>query len=90
MVVIPRYTDAPPQVLWWEMDELIFFFLFVFLGILTGSMTPYLLGGIASTFVLSKLKGGKSDGVIIHWLWWHGFPGAILTGPPSHIREFTE
>lgn len=91
MVTIPRYLDTPPQILWFEIDELIFFLVSMVVGILTRTLTACLLVGIASVFVLSKLKSGQSDGVILHWWWWHGIPGFTLRrGPPAQITEFLE
>lgn len=91
MVTIPRYLDNPPQILWFEIDELLFLLIALVVGILTRTLTTCLLIGAASVWVISKLKGGQSDGVVLHWWWWHGIPGfALRWGPRSDIRELLE
>jgi conjugal transfer pilus assembly protein TraL len=91
MVTIPRYLDNPPQLLWFELDELLFLLISIIVGILTRTLTICLLVGLASVWVISKLKGGQSDGIVLHWWWWYGIPGFRLRrGPPSQIRDYCE
>ena len=40
MVKIPRYIDTQPQILWWELDEVIVLILCLFVGILTRQLQP--------------------------------------------------
>lgn len=88
---IPRYMDALPQILWWELDELVILFLSFFLGLITRQLTTLLIVGVISTFILAKLKNGKSDGFIFHLAYWYGIPSFAIKGVPSGaIREFVE
>lgn len=90
MVTIPRYIDNQPQILWWELDELILLLAAMFVGVVTRTLTYCLLVGAASVWLIARLKTGQSDGVVYHFAWWHGVPGFRLRGPSSEIREFLE
>lgn len=90
MVAIPRYIDSPPQILWWELDELILLLASMFFGVATRTLTYCLLVGFVSVWIIAKLKGGRSEGIVLHWCWWHGVPGFRLRGPSSEVREFLE
>lgn len=88
---VPRYMDSLPQILWWEVDELALLFLTFFLGILTKQLTLLVGMGLVATFILSKVKNGKSDGFIFHLAYWYGVPGFQLRGAPDgSVREFVE
>ena len=80
MVRIPRYIDTQPQILWWELDEIIVLIMSLFVGILTRQLTYFLLGGFIATYFITKLKNGKSDGFIFHLAYWYisfiGFIGS--------------
>ncbi|ALA58007.1 type IV conjugative transfer system protein TraL [Nitrospira moscoviensis] len=90
-VFIPRYMDNPPQIAWWELDELIVLILCGFIGILTRQLTSLLIVGLMCTFMISTLKSGKSDGFIFHCAYWYGIPGFDLPqGPQGTIRELIE
>jgi conjugal transfer pilus assembly protein TraL len=91
MVRIPRYIDTQPQILWWELDEVILLVLSLFAGILTRQLTYFLLGGFVATYFVSKLKSGKSKGYVFHWFYWLGIPSFQFRSlPPGHRREFLE
>lgn len=91
MVMIPRYLDSPPQILWFEIDELLFLLIAIVVGIVSQTLTYCLLAGLASVVILSKMKTGQSEGLILHWWWWHNIPGMTLRhGPPSEYVEFLE
>ncbi len=90
-VFILRYLDNPPQIAWWELDELIVLILCGFIGILTRHLTFLLIVGLVCTFMISTLKSGKSDGFIYHCAYWYGIPGFDLPlGPQETIRELIE
>jgi conjugal transfer pilus assembly protein TraL len=91
MVKIPRYIDTQPQLLWWELDEVIVLILCLFVGILTRQLTYLLLGGFVSTYFITKLKTGKSDGYVFHWFYWLSIPSfQFRRVPPGDRREFLE
>jgi len=91
MVKIPRYIDTQPQILWWELDEVIVLLLSIFAGIVTRQLTYFLIGGFIATYFITKLKSGKSKGYVFHWLYWLGIPSFQFRNvPPGHYREFLE
>jgi len=91
MVKIPRYIDTQPQILWWELDEVILLVLALFAGIMTRELTYFLLGGFIATYFMAKLKSGKSKGYVFHLFYWLGIPSFQFRGlPPGHRREFLE
>jgi conjugal transfer pilus assembly protein TraL len=89
--VIPRYIDSPPQLLWWELDEVIVLIICVFAGMLARELTAFLVVGVLSTVLIGRMKRGKSDGIVYHWCYWLCLPGFSLPGyPPGDQREFLE
>lgn len=88
---IPRYLDSLPQVLWWELDEFILFIVCLMVGIFTRYLWEFTLIGCVSVWAMGKVKGGQSEGFILHMFWWYGIPGFMLEfGPSSEIGEFLE
>lgn len=91
MYTIPKYIDSPPQILWWELDEVIILIICVFAGIIARELTSLLVVGILSTILIGRMKRGKSEGIVLHWCYWHCIPMFDLTGcPPGDIREMVE
>lgn len=91
MVKIPRYIDSQPQILWWELDEIIVLIMCLIVGIITRQLTYFLLGGFVATYFIAKLKTGKSEGYIFHWFYWLGMPSfQFRRVPPGDRREFLE
>lgn len=90
-VKIPREIDAPPQILWFEVDELGAFFGCFFFGILTRELLPFLALGVLALWGAMRLKRGRSEGVIFHILWWYGvsFFGP-KRGPQPGMSMFIE
>ena len=51
----------------------------------------FLLGGFVSTYFITKLKNGKSDGHVFHWFYWLSIPSFQFRRiPPGDMREFLE
>lgn len=80
---IPKYLDAMPQLLWWELDEL----LFLVAGPLIGILTEHPLTGAGLGFLFlktySKTKSNRQPGYVWHLLYSYG-----LYGIPSRIPEY--
>lgn len=88
---IPQNIDDPVQFFFWEMDEVIPVFAGLGLGILMNALITYLIVGLAASRLVATLKKGKHQNFMVHWLYWHGVPGAGLKGyPPSYIRKLAE
>ncbi|HOD03152.1 MAG TPA: type IV conjugative transfer system protein TraL [Clostridiales bacterium] len=87
MVEIYRHTDDPMKLFFWEIDEVIVMSAACFLGIMIDMLLTFGGIGIACAYLLTRLKKSSSEGVMIHFLYWHGF--LKLKGcPKSYIREF--
>ncbi len=88
---IPHYIDDPPQFLFWELDEAIPVLAGMGIGIMLNSMICYGAAGLVVSRIVARLKKGKHQNFMIHWLYWQGVPGMKLKGyPESHIRKLTE
>ena len=60
---IPRYIDDPPQIFWWEIDEVAVFSGAFVVGALGGQVLGGLLGGFALSWLLERLKSGAGKRV---------------------------
>lgn len=88
---IPRYLDSPAQLLWWEIDEVAVVVLMISLGIAFEYFFVCATIGLVAAKAMRRVKEGKQDNYLLHWLFWHGVPGARLkTGPPGAWRIFVE
>ena len=71
-VPIPRYIDAPPQLFFWEMDELLILAAMFGVGIIVGGLATF--GGIfVGLFFVRLFKRYKYSGLrgqllhLVHW-----------------------
>ena len=91
MYNIPKYIDSPPQILWWELDEVVILIICIFAGIIARELTTLLCVGIISTAIISRMKRGKSEGIVLHWCYWRCIPMFEIRGcPTGDIRELVE
>ncbi len=89
MTRIPRYIDDPPTILFWDVDELAVICICMAVGIITGKLTQFIVGGLIVSKLIGKVKKDKSDGYLQHILYWLGI--MPLKGlPPSYKRSFIE
>ncbi len=86
---IPRYLNSLPQLLWWEIDEVLVLAAIIGLGIVYELLLLTVPLGLLLVKGMITLKAEKQAGFLIHWLWWHQVPIARLTVPSTH-REFWE
>lgn len=88
-VKIPQYVDEPVHVLIWSVDEVAPIALGLFAGLIAGSPGAFVLGGIALSFVYRKFRDISSDGLALHFLYWHGLVlTETRTAPNSHSRIY--
>ncbi|MFN3263266.1 MAG: type IV conjugative transfer system protein TraL [Aquificaceae bacterium] len=87
---IPRYVNALPQILWWEIDEFAFFLGGVVVGILTNHSFLGALIGIILSRTYMKLKYAKQAGFLFHWLYAKGLYGKKGLLPEYWIKELVE
>ncbi len=89
MVVINRHIDDPMVFFFWEMDEVVVIASTIFIGIMVNMLFSLGIVGIICSYILKKIKKGSSEGVMIHFLYWHGFMH-LKKCPRSYIRELSE
>lgn len=71
-IPIPRYVDAPMQVLLWEIDEVIPIIALFAIGIVTGLMMYMLVLIFLLVQVFSRFKSAHLDGILMHLAYAHG------------------
>jgi len=84
---IPRYIDDPPQIFWWEIDEVAVFSGAFVVGTLWGQTLGGLLAGFALSWLLERLKSGRGNAFLIHIAYWYGLSGVR---PESYRERFFE
>lgn len=88
-VQIPQYVDEPVHLLIWQIDEVAPIILGLLVGIFAGAPGAFLLGGLGLSYVYRKVRDTSSDGLALHWLYWHGFiPNGSRTVPNAHSRLY--
>jgi conjugal transfer pilus assembly protein TraL len=84
---IPRFIDDPPQLLWWEMDELVAVVGLFGMGIFIDHPAVGVLTGIGLARQARRYKVGRAD----HYLWHLLYRMGWVKGSPSGtIREMFE
>jgi len=89
MVTIPRYLDAQAKVIMWDMDEFAAFLLCFMLGIFIHQIFIMILVGYMAAEGVAYFKKGKSQGYMLHYMYWLGFV-RIKGFPASYQRTFLE
>ncbi len=84
---IPRYIDDPPQIFWWEVDEVVVFSASFVVGALCGQSLVGLGMGLALSWLLERLKAGKGSAFLMHIAYWYGLSGIR---PESRRERFFE
>ncbi len=84
---IPRYIDDPPQIFWWEIDEVALFSGAFGIGALSGQILGGLLAGFALAWLLERLKSGRGSAFLVHLAYWYGLSGVR---PESRKERFCE
>lgn len=83
----PQYLSDPPQILWFQPDDMMIFILGVTLALLFGGWF-YLLAIILPVSYM-RIKKGSARGFLKHTLYYLGFV-EIKGYPSSFSEEFTE
>lgn len=84
---IPRFVDDPPQLLWWEIDELIAVVGLFGVGIFIDHPGIGLMVGMGLGRLTRRFKIGRPDHYLWHGLYWMGW---IQGDPSGEIRELIE
>lgn len=85
----PRTVDRPLIVLFWELDEFIFFLIPLVFSLPMRQLIAGMAAGLACVWLYSKFKKGAPDNFLAHWLWKFGLT-KIKGSPEPHIQEFLE
>jgi len=83
---IPKYLNAQPQILWWDLDEFIVLLLFTGLGIVANHQFIGTIIGILAMKAYSKLSTIKHPGFIKHFAYSLGIYG-IKEIPEYWVKE---
>ncbi len=81
---IPRYLNSQPQILWWEIDEIIIIITAIGLGVVFEALIVTVPLGLLAARTLGRVKAQHGHGWIIHSAWWRGIPLARLAIPSTH------
>ena len=84
---LPRYLQAQPQLLNWELDELMFFIPFVGVGIMVNQMPLFSLVGYLVMKFYIRLKNSKQDGYVAHFFYKLGLYNLKGKVPEYWIKE---
>ena len=88
-IFLPRYCDEQMMLLYWSADELLPGITLFLLGILINQKLLGLIGAVIVIRLYRKMKEGKPDGFLLHFLYWWGIinPKTKLF-PNPYIREY--
>jgi type IV conjugative transfer system protein TraL len=70
---IPRFVGGPPQLLFWDLDEVIVFSACVAVGIVTRELTWMFVVSFVVVRLFSNWKMGQLPGILAHMAYWYGF-----------------
>lgn len=84
---IPKYLNAEPQILWWDISEFVILLLFIAFGVL--SDMPYIgaMLGVVALKIATKLKNYKQAGFMKHYAYGFGLYGMKNKVPEFWIKE---
>lgn len=86
---MPRNLDDQIMVLFWSADELLPGFAIFIVGVLINQKLICFLFAWAITKIFRKMKEGRPDGFLLHFIYWWGIMGAkSRTFPNPFIREY--
>ena len=83
---IPKHLNSKPQFLWWEVDDIAIFLIFLVIGLITNYLLIALLIGVFATWLKVKSKDTFVKGYFGHMLHWMGLVEKRKM-PPGHIRR---
>lgn len=86
---IPKYLNAEPQILWWDLSDFLVFLFFLSFGIISGFPYIFALIGISMLKLSTKLYGKKEAGYPKHLAYHLGFYGLKNRVPQSWCKELS-
>ena len=86
---IPRFLNAEPQILWWDLSEFIKVLFFIFFGVLADHPFLFLILGLIFLKLTTKLTSQKEIGFQKHLAYHFGLYGLKGKVPESWCKELT-
>jgi len=85
---LPKYLNAMPQILWWELDQFLVFIGFISVGILAGRTFSGFVAGMVATFAYTKIRDNRQPGYFKHWMYSKGLYNLKDKMPEYYVKEF--
>ena len=86
---IPRFLNAEPQILWWDLSNFIKVLFFIFFGVLANHPFLGLILGLIFLKVSDKLASKKEAGYQKHLAYHFGLYGLKNRVPESWCKELS-
>ena len=86
---IPKYLNAEPQILWWDLSEFLILLSFVSIGVLADMQFTGLVIGIIALKIVGKLQNNHPAGFIKHYFYSKGLWGMDGKVPEFWIKELS-
>ncbi|MDX4028401.1 type IV conjugative transfer system protein TraL [Aliarcobacter skirrowii] len=84
---IPKYLNAEPQILWWDLSEFLKVMAFVAFGVMANHTFVFTVFGIIFLRISGKLTSKKEVGFQKHLAYHLGLYGLKKKVPESWIKE---
>lgn len=86
---IPKYLNAEPQILWWDLSDFLVFLFFLSFGIISSFPFTFAIIGIASLKLSTELYREKEVGYAKHLAYHLGLYGLKKRVPESWCKELS-
>lgn len=87
---IPQYIDSFPQLMWFEVDEIMPFIACYGAGTLLHMTSPMIVTGAVLTWFYMRHKRKSLDGSLLHMLYWWGLMSLNKVFRNGLMREWIE
>jgi len=84
---IPKYLNAEPQILWWDLSDFLILMVFLAIGILADQQLYGFLTGVVALKVIGVLQTEKPLGFLKHYFYSIGLWGMKGRVPEYWIKE---
>lgn len=69
---LPKTIDDPVKLLIWDIRDVVPFVVCIMIGILAGTLWPFLIVGFGLAYITRKMRDRRQDGWGLHFLYWIG------------------
>lgn len=84
---VPKYLNAKPQLLWWELDQFMILMVFTGLGVMANKQFEGAAIGFILMFLYTKITNSNQPGFIKHFSYKYGMWGAKGRVVEYYIKE---